>query len=403
MDKIELQLLASRVLNNEATLDECEQLNSWFEAGLLDGEELVFTKEPEDVEAVKSRLFNAINNKLAFEPEEIVLRKRKLWPYMSAAAVVLMICGFSFLYFSQYRKLKVDDVYAQEVNPGGNKAILTLSNGKVINLSDANDGKLVEAAGLTVTKTKDGQLIYDMHGTGTAKEGHEKEAAISYNTISTPRGGQYQLILPDGTRIWLNAASTLKFPTSFASLSSRDVELSGEAYFEVKEDKTKPFRVINNHIGGRNQLIEVLGTHFNVNAYSDEHTTKTTLLEGRLRVTQGDLNIIKSKPSAKGLILNPGQQSVLDKAQLTKTELTDVEESIAWKNGYFQFNHVKLEAIMRQISRWYDVTIRYEGAVPQLEFGGQIQRNLTLNQVLKLLNKSEVHFRIEGKEVIVMP
>lgn len=401
MDKTELQLLASRVLNNEATHDECEQLNNWFEAGLLEGEELVFTKEPENVEAVKSRLFNAINDKLAFEPEKNVLRKRKLWPYLSAAAVVLIICGLSFLYFSQYHKLKVEDVYVQEVNPGGNKAILTLSNGQVINLSDANDGKLVEAAGLTVTKTKDGQLIYDLHD--AAKEGDEKEAAISYNTISTPRGGQYQLILPDGTRIWLNAASTLKFPTSFASLSSRDVELSGEAYFEVKEDKTKPFRVINTHIEGRNQLIEVLGTHFNVNAYSDERTTKTTLLEGKLRVTQGDLNVEKSKLWTKGLILNPGQQSVLDKTQLTKTELTDVEESIAWKNGYFQFDHVKLEAIMRQISRWYDVTIRYEGAVPQLEFGGQIQRNLTLNQVLKLLNKSEVHFRIEGKEVIVMP
>ena len=404
MDKAEIQYLASRFLNNKATPEEREKLHSWFEAGLVGGEEFVVTKENEDAEAVKSRLFTAINEKLIQEPNVEIIRKSRLWHFISAAAAVLLIGGVALFYLKQYQNnLKPEMASVKDVNPGGNKAILTLDNGQVINLSDADDGKLVETAGIVITKTKDGQLVYDMQN-AAAKESAGQQLEGSFNTISTPRGGQYQLILPDGTRVWLNAASTLKFPSSFAGLRSRSVELSGEAYFEVKQDKTQPFKVVNSNISGRSQVLEVLGTHFNVNAYPDEEVTKTTLLEGKLRVIQGALDAETSKsPTIKGLILQPGQQSVLDKNSLSKMDISDAEESIAWKNGYLQFTHADLEAIMRQISRWYDVKIRYEGPVPNLEFGGAIQKNLTLSQVLKILNKSEVHFRMEGREVIVMP
>jgi transmembrane sensor len=404
MDKAELQYLASRFLNNKANAKEKDKLHNWFEAGLVDAEEFVYTQENEDAEAVKSRLFTAINEKLTQESKIKITRKSKLWYYISVAATVLVIMGAALFYLKQYQsRLKPAIAAVKDVNPGGNKATLTLDNGQVINLSDADNGKLTEVAGIVITKTKDGQLVYDMHNAVT-KESNGQPVKVSYSTISTPRGGQYQLILPDGTRVWLNAASSLRFPSSFAGLPIRNVELSGEAYFEVKKDKTQPFKVINSNIAGRNQVIEVLGTHFNVNAYPDEEVTKTTLLEGRLRVAQGALDVAMSKSSiGNGLILRPGQQSVLDKNSLNEMDISDAEESIAWKNGYFQFSHADLEATMRQISRWYDVKIRYEGSIPNLEFGGGIQKSLTLGQVLKILNKSEVHFRMEGREVIVMP
>jgi transmembrane sensor len=194
-------------------------------------------------------------------------------------------------------------------------------------------------------------------------------------------------------RFGLNAASSLTFPQSFRKLKERHVVLNGEAYFEVAKNKEQPFKVsTGSGTAGKAQVIEVLGTHFNLNSYDDEESTKTTLLEGSLRVI----------PGTGSFLLRPGQQSILSQHKI-KVVSADTEECLAWKEGYLQFTRADIKTVMRQIARWYDVTVRYEGPVPALEFGGAIQKNLTLIQALKILNKSQIHFRIEGREVIVMP
>jgi transmembrane sensor len=324
--------------------------------------------------------------------------KRKPFParFRWLAAAVLLFTLSVGLYF--YRQVVPEPVNAfpeqvtADIAPGGNKAILILADGSEISLTDAENGALARQAGITIRKTAEGQVIYDAGSSG----GSENEASNGqpkYNTIATPRGGQYQINLPDGTKVWLNAASSLTFPQSFNKLKERHVILNGEAYFEVAKNREQPFKVsTSSDIAGKAQVIEVLGTHFNVNSYDDEESTKTTLLEGSLRVM----------PETGSFLLRPGQQSILSQHKI-KVVPADTEECLAWKAGYLQFNRADIKTVMRQIARWYDVTIRYEGAVPALEFGGAIQKDLTLIQALKILNKSQIHFRIEGREVIVMP
>lgn len=263
---------------------------------------------------------------------------------------------------------------------------MTLANGQVINLSDAKRGVVIDATKLSYS---DGSSVEHLSEGNTINN-------LEKIMISTPRGGQYQVELPDGTKVWLNAASSISFLSSFSGLNRRMVELSGEAYFEVTKTKTKhiPFVVSSN-----GQEVEVLGTHFNINAYTDESSIKTTLLEGSVRVS----NAAKTKEAKTAeIVIHPGEQAQFARG-LIRTSQVDVGEVMSWKEGYFQFNNADIKAIMRQISRWYDVDVRYEGTTPELAFSGEIQRNLSLSRVLKILNKSGVHFRIEGKEVIVMP
>ncbi|NQX37520.1 FecR protein [Pedobacter steynii] len=326
----------------------------------------------------------------------VIKRKPFLARFRWLAAAVLLLTLSVGLYF--YRQVVPEPISAfpeqvtADIAPGGNKAILILADGSEISLTDAENGALARQAGITIRKTAEGQVIYDT----SSSDGSENEASDGqpkYNTIATPRGGQYQINLPDGTKVWLNAASALTFPQSFNKLKQRHVILNGEAYFEVAKNKEQPFKVSTGaDIAGKAQVIEVLGTHFNVNSYDDEESTKTTLLEGSLRVM----------PGTGSFLLRPGQQSILSQHKI-KVVPADTEECLAWKAGYLQFNRADIKTVMRQIARWYDVTVRYEGAVPALEFGGAIQKDLTLVQALKILNKSQIHFRIEGREVIVMP
>ncbi len=209
-----------------------------------------------------------------------------------------------------------------------------------------------------------------------------------YNTIETPVGGKFQLNLADGSKVWLNSASSLRFPVRFTD-DTREVELKGEAYFEVSEDIHKKFTV---HSG--NQSVEVLGTHFNINAYTDEPAITTTLIEGKVRVIE-----LSTKESQ---ILKPGEQSRVDR-NIKIQRTIDTQTEVAWKDGYFYFENAPIETVMRQLGRWYGVTTRYEGQLPEHHFAGAISTNLTLLEVLGILEKSNVHFRLEGKEVIVMP
>ncbi|WP_438940080.1 FecR family protein, partial [Chitinophaga hostae] len=241
---------------------------------------------------------------------------------------------------------------------------------------------LARQGNVNILKLDSGRLAYSAAASKTVD-------APTFNILTTPRGGQFRVILPDGSRVWLNAASSIRFPTTFIG-KERRVELSGEAYFEVEEDNNMPFIV---GLNGEGQVL-VLGTHFNINAYNDEGLQKTTLLEGAVLVTAG----------GHRQMLRPGEQAQVQPANASAgitVRQTDVEEVLAWKNGYFQFNQADLRAVMRQLARWYDVEISYEGSVPESKFWGDISREANITDVLKVLEKSGVHFRLEGKKIIV--
>ncbi|SMC58315.1 FecR family protein [Pedobacter nyackensis] len=313
-----------------------------------------------------------------------------------AAAVILITLGVgSWFYFNEGAQKSSNELqYANDVPPGGNEAILTLADGSKISLTDVGKGELLNTRGVRIVKTDDGQLVYTVDPTVTVKG-----TALSYNTITTPRGGQYQVNLPDGTKVWLNAASSIKFPTTFTNLKERKVELSGEAYFEVAKNKQQPFKVLSlANAYDRAQETEVLGTHFNINAYEDEIETKTTLLEGSVRVATPE-----NRNKKYDVILSPGQQAVLSNNAF-KISTVDTEEIIAWKNGNFVFANEGIESIMRKIARWYNVEVIYQGKITDNNFVGTVPRFGNISEALTILELTNtVHFKIEGRRVTVMP
>ncbi len=304
----------------------------------------------------------------------------RLWPKIVAAAVVLLVSGIGLYYFSTER-LGIHgatsvSLYLNDLPAGTNKAILTLENGEEMNLSDAQSGIVIKGSGLIYT---DGSVV---------KETHSLVAGMA--AIHTPRGGQYRIELPDGTRVTLNAASRLKFPTSFTGQESRRVELSGEAYFEVSKDKKRPFIVQSGE-----QEVEVLGTQFNIHTYPDEGGTTTTLLEGSVRIHAGGT-------SSESRRLIPGEQANVRNDRIEVAQ-ADMEKVLAWKKGDFVFNE-DIRTIMRQISRWYDVEVVYQGEVTHKELVGTISRSKTIVEILKVLEATgQVHFKVEGRRVTVMP
>jgi transmembrane sensor len=308
----------------------------------------------------------------------VMQRKKKIsiWPRIAAAAVLIISVSVGLLLYVK-QKNNNQELLVHDVKPGRNKAILTLANGKKINLNDAINGELVTQPGIRITKTADGQIVYDA-SSATAPE-------TALNTIEVPVGGQWQVKLPDGSLVFLNASSTLTYPTRFKD-NERKVSLNGEAYFEITHNSAMPFKVESS-----GQTVEVLGTHFNVMAYANE-PYKTTLVEGSVKISGAN--------AAK--ILRPGEQALLDGQSLT-VKTADVEEALAWKNGYFKFNE-SLKNIMNKISRWYDVEVVYDGNVDQnMGFGGEISRNKNLSSVLKIMEMGgKVHFKIERRRVIVM-
>lgn len=261
--------------------------------------------------------------------------------------------------------------------PGREGAILTLADGRQIVLDSAGSGALAKEGRTEITK-ENGQLVYNAL---------ESKDAIAYNTVTTPRGRQYQLTLADGSKIWLNAASAITFPTAFVE-NERRVEISGEAYFEIAHDASRPFIVSVN-----GTEVRVLGTHFNINSYSDESFVKTTLLEGRVMVNR----------NGRHVYLNPGQQAVLQPGQddIRVAYDVDVDEVVAWKNGRFQYSKVDIETIMRQVARWYDVDVIYEKHTNET-FSGGLPRSQNVSQLLKMLEATgSVDFGINGKQIIV--
>ncbi|MCX2453940.1 FecR family protein [Pedobacter sp. PLR] len=327
---------------------------------------------------------------LVYEQVKLQTAEAKLLTFRpmrwAAAAVAVLAIGIGGYYLSSMpAKLNGDAISnveqkGEHILPGGNKAVLTLSDGSQIELDDMANGEIAKESGVKITKTADGRLLY------TVREGlaHVKPA---FNTISTPRGGQYQVALPDGTMVWLNAASSLKYPSSFTG-KDRLVALTGEAYFEVAKDKKRPFKVKTEQ-----QEVEVLGTHFNINAYDDEEVVKTTLIEGSVKV---------KLPSNKSAVLKPGQQSVV--LNDIKVNQVDANSAIDWKQGLFWFNDESIYSIMRQFSRWYNIEVEYRGDVRNVRFGGQVSRMKNLAQVLRIMELTKsIQFKVEGNKIIVMP
>lgn len=329
------------------------------------------------IAAITTAIFQAEERK-----ELVVMEKKKHSRWLRyAAAILLIIAASQSGHVWQFYKSKpiAKSQAVHDIMPGGDKAILTLADGSTIVLDSTGNKQIAKQGGTTVVKAKGGELTYNAAGNSNE---------VLYNKISIPRGGQFQIILPDGTKVWLNALSSLRFPTVFNG-NNRTVDLTGEAYFEVQQNAAKPFIV---KVGS--MQIDVLGTSFNIMAYQDEKQIQTTLIEGAVKV------------SAHGQfkLLQPGQQSQLEQdGRLNVLATTDIESVIAWKNGYFRFNQADIQTVMRQLSRWYDVDVNFDGPIPGFRFVGELKRKASLSTNLKILSYSQVNFKMEGNTITVTP
>ncbi len=377
MDKQRAQELIDKYLNGTSTSEEKSIVERWYNR---------------EVDAVESNPIQGDLDTIGMEIYQSISigreKKRKYFYRWMAAAIILIALSVGINY--QFSKVKINQqqIIANEIHPGGNKAYLTLSDGERISLTDAENGDLAKQSGITITKTVEGQLIYSTEPT-------ENSELIKYNNISTPRGGQFKVVLPDGSTVWLNSESSLTYPTTFSSLDKRRVELEGEAYFEIAHNKKKPFIVHTiSSSNGMSQDVEVLGTHFNINGYENEAVIKTTLLEGSIRVL-----VEQSKQS---FLLKPGQQSKLSNKELL-IELADIDSELAWKNGDFIFNNESLSSIMKKIERWYDVEVVYQTKITDRKFTGAVSRSKNLSAVLQIMELTgKITFKIEGRRVIII-
>ena len=391
--------LIFKFLNESITDNELLELHNWayssknnqelFE-GLVHSDEL--QKSIDFISQVDmDAAFHSIQQQIAKDKNELSGEKARIidsrinWWRMSAAAAVFILIALSVAYFfvrpiksasSQQNLAVIQDIPA----PTGSKAVLTLSNGSKIILDNVHQSSLGKQGNAIITKQSDGEIIY-------AKVANENNLDVTYNTLSTGRGGQTEILLTDGSKVWLNAASSIKYPTSF-NRKVRRVEIEGEAYFEIAHNKMMPFIV---QIPGAE--VRVLGTHFNVMAYKDEPISRTTLLEGSVQITEDN----------QSTYLKPGQQAKIGLGEKTDViDNIDTTGVIAWKNDKFRFSIQSLESIMKQLERWYDIDVIYEGEKPSIRLTASISRRVNLSDVLKVLELNGVHFRVEAKKVIIL-
>jgi len=380
LNKAALTRLTEKYIAGTASGEERLELESWY------NEQLAQNKLQQDTgfdeaeqEITGEKIWNNIN--LQIDAKEQTKPKRSFYRWAVAASIIAVL-GFGAYWLSGRISDKNTNKVAALIKPGGNKAFLTLANGTKIDLDEAVNGTIASQEGIKITKTADGQLVYAIVENTSGKQ------ASGYNTISTPAGGQYQVTLPDGTKVWLNALSSLKYPTAFNG-KYRNVMLTGEGYFEVAKNKNKPFKLTT-----AKQEISVLGTHFNVSAYADEPEIKTTLVEGGVAVKN-------FSPMATG-VLKPGQQAVFHGTGFEINQV-DVEEYIAWKNGFFVFNNEGIKEAMQKLARWYDVEIEYDGNFDGIYFGGSFSKHNNLQETLKILESTDkFKFKIEGRRIKII-
>lgn len=379
-EKEDAQLLLQKYVKGRCTPDERNLVDQWYNHMARENSQTPFSGDMIIREqAVLEQLWpsGAVNTSI------ILNTYRKYIGYGWAA--LILICMAAGLYLMV--TARHETTFGGDADPGKNKAIITLTDGSRINVTDAKNGLVTSRSGIQIMKTGKGEVVFKFLPAAPVKTPDK----FLLNTIETPDGGEYKVCLPDGSMVWLNAASTLKFSTNFMNDSKREVQLSGEAYFEVKKDLMHPFIV---HSSG--QQLRVLGTHFNVNSYADEPTIKTTLLEGSVMVNPDDR-------AKKPVLLSPHQEAVNTGSSIIVQDV-DPENAVAWHKGRFAFNEEPLENIMRKISRWYGVTVVYQNnTVRYKNFGGSVSRYARVSEVLCLLELTKkVKFTIKGKEIIVM-
>ncbi|SEO23655.1 FecR family protein [Mucilaginibacter sp. OK283] len=381
MTREQAQELLNKYQLGNCTPEEQQMLDNWY---LHEADKQPVAEGPADPLMEEELMWNRIVDEI---PETAKIRHFKKWYSIASAAAILVFVSFGAYLFIKKRQAPAQLVHRSnpknDILPGGNKAILTLANGKQITLTGARNGTLAVQGAVAINKTADGRIVYD-----SSEKSRSDEAELNtYNTMTTPRGGQYWVVLPDGSRVLLNAASSLTYPTTFSG-TERKVELTGEAYFEVAHNAAKPFRVYS-----KSQIVEVLGTHFNINTYDDEPAIKTTLLEGKVKVTSTAKNQTR--------ILQPGQQAFLNALAFNVSDV-DVDEATAWKNGLFVFESNDIQQIMRMVSRWYDVDVAYTGNLPSDKFSGSVSRFSNVSEVLNTLQLTrKVHFKVSGKKISV--
>ncbi len=418
MNDQELSVLFKKLLENKCSEEEAELLLTlladksnekqlyWLIKNQL--QDPGFPNAADDIsdsvkESLDLRLQQILNSDIPVskKPAMRIISPGRLW--YAAAVVILFISIGSYFYIKDSIGY-VSEMHqpGQEIVAGRNKAILTLSNGQKINLDDVSAGNIATQANTIIEKSKNGVLTYNEHSEEAASN---QRPGLIFNTVTIPKGGQYQIILPDGSRVWLNAASSLKFPAQF-SKDERVVELQGEGYFEIVsiprpssepgngKKGNLPFIVRSNH-----QKIEVVGTEFNVNAYPDETSVKTTLVQGSVKVCV--LNGLTDKELTSNQTLRPGQQSVITGNDLV-IQNGNIESATAWKNGSFQFDNEEIQVVMRKIARWYDVEIEYHGSMHGKVFSGTISKYKDVKDVLRMLQLTgSVSFVIKDRRILV--
>jgi ferric-dicitrate binding protein FerR (iron transport regulator) len=375
-----IQDLIQKFFEGKITTEEKKRLDDWYHS--LSSSEVEFVSD-ESEQHLGSRMKQRLDSMR--KTDRRVVSPAMLVVMRAAAAVLLLLVSII-----AYRTLftdKTQEKYSSvthkpeaDILPGRDRAILTLGNGATINLDTTSNQSLGIDGGIKIIKVGDGQVEYQ-------PDAVQNNPATVYNTITTPRGGQYNIALADGTKVWLNASSSVRFPVKFND-NIREVEMTGEVYFEVAHNPAKPFRV-----KVKDTYINVLGTHFNVMAYDNEPGINTTLLQGSVRVEH----------DKSSRIISPGQAAMVGAlGSIRVIKDADVEEAVAWKNGYFLFNGSDIKSIMHQVERWYDADVKYEGEV-KLHFTGQVSRNVKVSELLRKLElTNEVHFKIEGKKITVL-
>lgn len=390
-----LNKLVNKYLRGEATSEEAAFVEKYYQY-FDHSADLTDSLSENDIDDLQHKILEKIKEEMSGDKDKPSSTRNKwMGRLMAAAAVAIIVLGGTIFFQAAWKTSKVEEKRTvltpvqNDVAPGGNRAMITLEDGSRIFLDSSNNGTISQQGNIQVVKLSDGEVLY--------KKLNNKSSSVSINTMSTPRGGQYQLTLADGTKVWMNAESSITYPTAFTQ-NERKVAITGEVYFEVapmfhKSGHSKvPFIVkVNSTTGAGDMEIQVLGTHFNVNTYADNGSTTTTLLEGSVLI----------KNNMEEQILKPGQQAAVQHT-IKVNDNVDTEMVMAWKNGFFSFSNTSLEMVMKQLTRWYDVDVLYEDKKPDMKFWGSISMNSNLSQVLKILEESKVNFRIENKTIIVL-
>jgi len=382
MTKAEFIELSEKYMAGKCTPDEMEMLRVYKDRITLQDD--AWSTDMGDKDAIHHEL----RERLAIETNDGQLIRRMNYGWLKAASIILLIVTGGLLFYQSKSGLKkqliVKSAAMQKLTkPGTQLAVLTLSNGEKIALNTIGEGRINSEQGTSIHKGEDGFLVYDLSGTKT----NNNNLTDKYNTISTPPGGEYHLKLSDGTQVWLNAGSTLKFPVAFAS-NKRVVEITGEGYFEVKKDNSRPF-LVN---AGVTQ-VKVLGTHFNVSAYGNDQQITTTLLEGSVQLSAGTVSAL----------LKPGQQGIAVRQKPSfLVQQADLESVVAWTKGNFVFNDVNIKDVMKIVARWYNVHVEYEGNVANKKFGGTTSRYSSITELLdNMALTGGIHYKIEGRKVTI--